>query len=70
MSHHQPEILPAKVTSLMVNNIAPNTKEPTATADTDTPSKDQPMAQLNQDVPELGSNDIVVTFSECSIGMF
>ncbi|XP_065064724.1 ankycorbin-like [Rhopilema esculentum] len=67
VSHHQPAILPAKVTSSMVKNIVPNTKEPTATADIDTLSPDQPMAQLNKDVPELGSNDIVVSFSECSI---
>eukprot|EP00795_Rhopilema_esculentum_P001701 gene1701-16177_t len=67
VSHHQPAILPAKVTSSMINNIVPNTKEPAATADIDTPSPDQPTAQLNKDVPELGSNDIVVSFSECSI---
>eukprot|EP00795_Rhopilema_esculentum_P001700 gene1700-16176_t len=28
VSHHQPADLPAKVTSSMVNNIVPNTKEP------------------------------------------
>ncbi|XP_065064721.1 uncharacterized protein LOC135690951 [Rhopilema esculentum] len=70
VSQHQQEILSAEVTSSLANDITPDADEPTATAEFESPSPDQPLAQYDKDTPELGSNDIAVTFDEDPTGMF
>ena len=69
-SEHQQDNHDADVAQSLAIDIKPYVENPAATAEFDTLSPNQPIAKLEQNTPERGSNDTVLTFDECSTGIF